>query len=292
VRLNVFIVGKKTMRFESVQALERPLLSEIVHPLMPSSWRAKIAFELKQSRYIIKTAQTIEEFRQVIQLRTSVFLAEFAGLENDTRVDIEPRDLESDFLIIQDAATRDVLASYRLICSEFSQNFYSLSEFDLGTFLETPGKKLELSRACVHADRRSSGIFVHLLWRGLAEYVERTACQYLFGCSSIQTLDLRDIVGIYEYLQHEGVLDNSFTIRPRPDYTILDMQGMLSSLRTEGEVTGEKLLPPLLMGYLKAGARVYGAPAFDQDFSCLDLFTVLNFADLSATHLRKYLQPS
>ena len=253
-------------------------------------FRAHVEFELKQSRYIIKTAQTQAEFEQVIALRTAVFLEEFAGKDPSHLRDIEDRDLTSDFIIIKDAVSQEVLGSYRMICSQFSQDFYSQSEFEIDDFLDRPGIKLELSRACVRADKRSSGIFVHLLWRGISEYVQRCGARYLFGCSSIQSLDLRQLLGIYRYLRGEGSWGTDFSVRPHPAYHVLDLEGILSVGKPDAMPVSERNIPPLLMGYLRAGARVYGGPAYDEDFGCLDLFTVLDFERLSEAHSRKYMQ--
>lgn len=256
-------------------------------------WRAHVPFELQQSRYTIKTAQTQDEFNQVIQLRTKVFLEEFAGQEQGQKIDWEERDRDADFLIIKDTASQEVLASYRLICSRFSNDFYSLSEFSLGDFLQRSGHKLELSRACVRADKRNSGIFVHLLWRGISEYVQRAEARYLFGCSSIQIFDLKQLLTIYRYLKQEGAWAEDLAVKPLPAYQLLDIESLLRSGKMkeprEASVLNERSLPPLLMAYLKAGAQVYGSPAFDEDFSCLDLFTVLDFDRLSEGHARKYM---
>lgn len=259
---------------------------------LPSTWRAKVPVYLEQSRYIIKTADSLEEFRQVIDLRSAVFIEEFAGKKGVPRLDLEARDHDADFMIIQDRDTREVLASYRLLCSEFTQDFYSCSEFMIDSFLETPGKKLELSRACVRPDKRSKGIFVHLLWRGLAAYSAAIQSRYLFGCSSVQSLDLRHLVQVYQYLYQNGCLDDRFPIQPVSGYSIIEREGLLAMILKTGTADGESLLPPILGAYLKAGARVYGAPAFDQDFQCLDLFTVLDFDRLSEAHGRKYLRSS
>ena len=258
---------------------------------LPSVWRAKVPISIDQSRYIIKTANSIEEFRQVIDLRSAVFIEEFAGKTGSRRVDLEARDHDADFMIIQDRDTLEVLASYRLLCSDFTDDFYSCSEFVIDDFLQLPGKKLELSRACVRPDKRSKGIFVHLLWRGLAAYSAAIGNRYLFGCSSVQSLDLRHIVQIYQYLHEAGCWDQELFIKPQLAYSILEASGLLASLPKTSSMLGENHLPPILAAYLKAGARVYGTPAFDQDFQCLDLFTVLDFAGLSAAHGRKYLHP-
>jgi len=278
------------MRFERNLALQLPFPSAIGTYL--NQWQAKIKFEINQSRYIIKTAQTAAEFEDTIKLRSDVFLREFAGKQGDDLLDIEDRDCDADFLIIKDALTGDIYASYRLICSDFSDSFYSHSEFTIDNFLSSPGKKLELSRACVRADKRSSGIFLHLLWRGLIEYIRLSGSRYLFGCSSIQYLKLPELVSVYQSLHRLDAISEEYGIAPLPAYSILDLKGLLTSSirnKNQGPEVPPLPLPPLLLGYVKAGARVYGAPAYDQDFGCLDLFTVLDFENLNALFVKRYL---
>ena len=45
-------------------------------------------------------------------------------------------------------------------------------------------------------------------------------------------------------------------------------------------------LPPLVHGYLRMGARVLGAPAWDPDFQTADLPIMLQIADLPARYRR------
>jgi putative hemolysin len=46
---------------------------------------------------------------------------------------------------------------------------------------------------------------------------------------------------------------------------------------------------PLLKGYLRCGARVLGAPAWDPDFNTADLPVMLRLADLPARYRRHFI---
>ena len=261
-------------------------------PELPQSWRAKLPLCIEQSGYVIKTANSLQEFEEVMALRREVFLQEFAQLAWDgDQHDFEEVDQHADFLIIKDQT--QIIATYRLICSKFSNHFYSETEFEIGPFLESPGIKLELSRACVRKSARAS-IALHLLWRGIAEYMMRTGARYLFGCSSVKSLDLETIIQVYRYLKSEHALDDKFDIKPRQNYHIIDTKGLIGSVSAADQTTGlnidRQAVPPLFLGYLKAGAKVYGAPALDLSFGCLDFFTVLDFNSLSSSYLRKYIK--
>ncbi|SMF05197.1 GNAT family N-acetyltransferase [Pseudobacteriovorax antillogorgiicola] len=275
------------MYYESNACSVPVSMAEQANKSLPQSWQAKLPFEIQQSSYTIKTANSKAEFDKVLELRREVFLSEFASHDISDQSDFEAFDLDADFLIIMQG--EEVIASYRLIYSDYSKNFYSASEFDIKPFLKNSSRTLELSRACVKKGKRA-GIALHLLWRGIAEYMTRSGAQFLFGCSSVQSLDLQEIVNIYRFLKQEGVLSDEFDICPHANYHLIKVEGMLTGKQSEPEVVDSSLIPPLLLGYIKAGAKIYGAPAVDLRFGCIDFFTVLDFERLSKSFLRKYIQ--
>ena len=48
-------------------------------------------------------------------------------------------------------------------------------------------------------------------------------------------------------------------------------------------------LPPLIKGYLRCGAKILGAPAWDPDFNTADLPMLMRIADLPARYRRHFL---
>ena len=48
-------------------------------------------------------------------------------------------------------------------------------------------------------------------------------------------------------------------------------------------------VPPLLKGYLRLGAWIGGAPAFDPDFNCADFFVLLSLDRIDPRYLRHFL---
>jgi putative hemolysin len=51
-------------------------------------------------------------------------------------------------------------------------------------------------------------------------------------------------------------------------------------------------VPPLLRGYLRLGAWICGAPAFDPDFNCSDFFVLLSLDRIDPRYLRHFLGDS
>ena len=61
--------------------------------------------------------------------------------------------------------------------------FYSAQEFDFNPFCKLGEEVIELGRACVHRDHRSTDV-LYLLWRGIAQYAARQGGRYLTDARS------------------------------------------------------------------------------------------------------------
>ena len=252
----------------------------------PNNWRAKVKIEIDTEKYFIGTADNDSQLQEVLILRDTVFRECFPKL-NHSLSSFDHLDHNADFLYVRHKATNKIIATYRLIHSKLSPEFYSSSEFDISEFLDTDGGKLELSRACVDSSQRN-GIVLHLLWRGIATYMTSTASRYLFGLTSIQTYDLKVILETYHYLDANGHIGRDLEVQALKPHNLINWYG-LSMHKTENtcpQLPDEA--PALLRSYLRAGAQVYGAPALDQDFACFDFFTILDFNKLSKAHSKRY----
>ena len=56
--------------------------------------------------------------------------------------------------------------------------------------------------------------------------------------------------------------------------------------------TAAPILPPLVKGYLRAGAYVCGEPAWDPDFNTADLPILLPLKNLNPIYARHFLKPA
>lgn len=253
----------------------------------PQNRRAKVPLKIETKRFTVGICDNDAEFWESIKLRDEVFRSSFPNLQVDL-TNIDSLDHYADFLYVRDHESDRIVASYRLIHSSLSPFFYSQDEFDLTELLNQEGSKLELSRACV-ADAFRNGVVLHLLWKGIASYMMETETQYLFGLTSIQTYDLNQIFDIYRYLHTKCHIGSDFEIHPTKEHNLLNWYSLNHC--TSGE-TVDRLpssAPALLSSYLRAGAKVYGAPAVDHTFGCFDFFTVLESKRISKSHSKKYL---
>ncbi len=249
----------------------------------------KIPVYFEKGSFIIKTIENRFELKEVLKLRYQVFHKEYRKKKFPFGIDVEALDSIADHLVIIDKESEKIVGTYRLICSEFSNIFYSQSEFAIQGFFELPGVKLELSRACIHKDFRK-GVVMNLLWRGLIKYMGEVKAKYLFGCSSIKTMDPMEVALVVYHFRSEGQLLNAVEAHPLP---IFEMARLGVSF-AEGAIAVSKpvedMIPPLLQSYLKAGAKLAPVPALDRDFKCVDFFTVLDIDSLTQIYERRYRQ--
>lgn len=243
------------------------------------------AFELKSDQFKIKIAVTEEDIQKAQKLRHDVFLEEGLGETLVSGLDEDEYDKLADHLMIIDEDTQIVVGTYRLISSLKSEKFYSQNEFHLDGFLNHEGTKLEMGRACTHSEYRN-GRTMDLLWQGLSEYIERTRTRYLFGCSSIASEDPKYVFSIAKSLYKKDQLKMDWNIEPVGKYALDDQGEVFGSAEPMDGFS--KQLPPLLRSYLHAGSHVYGYPAYDKDFRCFDLLTVLDLTQLTSKFRQRY----
>ncbi|MGE3263002.1 MAG: GNAT family N-acetyltransferase [Bacteriovoracia bacterium] len=243
-------------------------------------FRQKVNLLQSTERFLLKTAANPFELRQALQLRHEVFYRELQSKENADRLDVDELDLVCDHLLIIDKVSGLVVGTYRLISSNFSDRFYSEGEFSIDEILRLPGSKLELGRACIHQNYRN-GAIINLLWKGIAEYIQKTGAKYLFGCASVQTTDLLEASSLLSDLRERGLSSSEYGVRPTPEYR--------SELFEVGSREGTKMeLPPLIQSYILAGTKFYGEPALDRDFGCYDFFMMLKVDEMSKLFRRRY----
>lgn len=254
-----------------------------VYRIKLKSFKQKVNIRVEKGRYMIKTADNSRELLQVLRLRYEVF-----NLKNKKifKIDIDKFDKDADHLLIYDRETGKMVGTYRVLCSKFTDRFYSETEFDISTVKQLSGEKIELGRACIRPEYRN-GATLMLLWRAISEYVEKVRADYLFGCSSVFTTDPLEVAFVTDYLLRNY---SSETVYARAYRTVENLEKHVQFLRENNIDTSaaEKLVPPLLKMYLSAGSRVCSLPSLDEEFGCVDFFTILDTGNLTDTFRRKY----
>lgn len=256
-------------------------------------FKQKIYVHLERRRFLVKTVENYSEFKQALGLRYEVFNKELLLKNSLIHLDIDKYDMNCDHLIVIDKSVNKVIGGYRLISSLFSDNFYSENEFYIDSFKKLNDVKLELGRACVHKDYRNAAT-ITLLWMGLMEYFRKTGAKYFFGCSSVPTTNFLEVSLILKYFLDQNYLSETFDIKPKSAYEIKELDNYLPVLNRldVSNDYAERIVPPLLKSYIKAGSYVCGEPAYDKDFRCVDFFTVLDTELLNKNYGKKFGTPA
>jgi putative hemolysin len=243
----------------------------------------------ENSRFIIKTVENPFELEDVLRLRYEVFIEEMCNRRGFLGIDVDRYDLICDHLVVMDKGTEKVVGTYRLISSAFSHSFYSETEFNIDNIKKLRGNLLELGRACVNRDYRN-GTTMALLWKGVSEYVKNVEAKYLFGCSSIATTDEEEIALLHSYFKEFFYSPEHLRVYPKRKVMVRNLKPFfkMDLLSSADTARCEKLLPPLLKSYLKAGSVVCGEPALDAKFRCTDFLTLLDIDLLDKTFGKKY----
>ena len=232
-------------------------------------------------------AQHEDEVREAQRLRYQVFAGEM-GARLDTPLpghDIDLFDPYCEHLLVRDLASGAVIGTYRVLTPAQARRVgscYSDTEFDLLRLRPLRDRMVELGRSCVHAEHRHGGVIL-ALWGALAEFMVRNQLDTMIGCASIPMLHEGVVSGdiaasIWEQLRHTHLAPIEYQVRPRLPLPVEQLD------------TGLAVEPPaLIKGYLRLGAKVLGAPAWDPDFNTADLPMMMRIGDLPARYRKHFL---
>lgn len=238
--------------------------------------RPRFSVGLAQNKWDVQAAQ---------RLRYQVFAEEMGAKLSSAHVELDEDDYDAvcDHLIVRDEMSGQVVGTYRLLPPHRAQQLpqlYSEQEFDLSGLAPIRHHLIEIGRSCVHKDFRS-GAVITLLWSGLAEYLLNSGHEYLIGCASVSLADnAAQVIAVQQHLhQNPAQQASGWGICP---YQPL----VLSSFDTADQLP---TLPPLIKGYLRAGAKIVPEPAWDSDFNCADFFVIWSRQHISQRYGRHFL---
>ena len=231
----------------------------------------------------VSWARHLDEVRAAQRLRHQVFVGEM-GARVSTPLAGHDIDLFDDFcehLLVRDAATRQVIGTYRVLTPAAARRvggLYSETEFDLTRLRPLRARMVELGRSCVHPEWRSGGAIL-ALWGALAEFMHRNALDTMVGCASVSMRDGGHFAAsLWNQLRRTHLAPIEWRVEPRLPLPVAELQHDL-----------DVQAPPLIKGYLRCGAKVLGAPAWDPDFNTADLPMLLRIDDLPARYRKHFL---
>jgi putative hemolysin len=228
-----------------------------------------------------------DEVREAQRLRFDVFATEMgANLKTSlAKHDIDSFDNFCEHLIVRDSETKRVVGTYRALTPVQAKRIgrtYSDAEFDLTNLQELRPHMVELGRSCVHIDYRQGGVIM-ALWGALAEFMERNQLHTMIGCASIPMLNNGMVSGdaaasIWRQVKEKNLASLEHQVTPRLPLPVDDLDDTLD------------IAPPaLIKGYLRLGAKVLGAPAWDPDFNTADLPMMMQISDMPDRYRKHFL---
>ncbi len=259
-----------------------------LHPSsMPQVATTQMATHVAAGGIQVQWARELCEVREAQRLRYEVFAGEMGACLN-TPLEGHDIDLFDDYcehLLVRDVTTRKVVGTYRVLTPAQAKRVgstYSDTEFDLVRLRGVRSKMVELGRSCVRPGYRHGGIIM-ALWGALAEFMVRNQLDTMIGCASIPMLhngvgsgDLA--ASIWHQLPQTQMAPIECRVFPRLP---LPVDALDQSLTVEP--------PALIKGYLRLGAKILGAPAWDPDFNTADLPMMMRIADLPPRYRKHFL---
>jgi len=291
-----FEAKPKKIKKSKTEAIKKLFSKKIAKKLFGKKFATKARAELraiepvvekaiakpKRPAFQITWASSASEIKEAQRLRYKVFAEEMGAKlpSNPENLDIDEFDAYCDHLLIRDQESLRVVGTYRVLPPHKALEIgrlYSDSEFDLSRLDHLRPKLVELGRSCVHEDFRS-GAVIMALWSGLAQYMQKHDYEIMLGCASIPMGDGGHFAAsLYNSLSNDQmapVENHAFPRLPLP------LERLNGGLAVEP--------PPLIKGYLKLGAKICSAPAWDPDFNTADVLTMLRLSDINPRYAKHF----
>ena len=249
----------------------------------------------------VRLAETEAEVEAAQQLRYRVFYEEMSAIPTP-KMRAEGRDFDRfddycDHLLVVDRETLDdegqpsVVGTYRLMRSDDAARaggFYTAGEYDIAPMLAALPREtraLELGRSCILKAYRIKPATMQLLWRGVMRYVARFSVDLMFGCASLHGTDPDALALPLSYLHRFHPMPPSIRVRARPELYV-DMNRMPKQAIDVKEAL--RALPPMVKGYVRAGALIGDGAVIDRQFGTTDVLIYLPLASMDPRYRSRF----
>lgn len=257
----------------------------------------------------VRLARNPFEIRAAQHLRYQVFYEEMAAVP-DAMTLVTKRDQDSfdricDHLLVLDHGETNgakqkrpfikkpkVVGTYRLLRQEMAEEFsgfYTQDEFDIAPLIESHGPEtrfVELGRSCVLREYRTRPT-IEMLWRGIWAYVVSHGLDVMIGCASLQGTNpvrLADQLSfLYHYSKPPSEWQASAHREHKVEMNIVPMENI-----NRKEVL--RSLPPLIKGYLRAGAYVGDGAVIDYQFATTDVLMIMPVSAIKQRYIKHFGQ--
>lgn len=243
---------------------------------------------LERGDYRLHFASTAGELDEILRLRYDVYNLELGeGLpeSESTRRDADAFDAQCHHLLVRHKESGECVGTYRLQTAAMAAagfGFYSDQEFRIADLpVRVREEAVEVGRACIGRAHRN-GQVLHLLWKGLANYLLWNNKRHLFGACSLASQDPVEGLLLYRELSANGNLHPEIRVETRAGWECRAVEALpLTAPVPE--------IPRLLQGYLNLGGAVCAEPALDRAFKTIDYLVLLDVEAMPAGLFRRFV---
>ncbi|MGD9502520.1 MAG: GNAT family N-acetyltransferase [Methyloceanibacter sp.] len=237
----------------------------------------------------VRLARKNSEIRRAQRLRYKVFYEEMSATPNAlailSRRDEDAYDAFFDHLLVVDRPEEGkgswrrskVVGTYRVLRQDVADRhdgFYTQGEYDLAPLIAAKSPEysfMELGRSCVlkpYRNRRT----IELLWQGIWSYVHEHGVDVMVGCASFAGTDPAAHAEALSFLHHTALAPEEWRVRAH-EHLRVDMNMMPEAAISRRAAL--KALPPLIKGYLRAGAFIGDGAVIDRQFGTTDVLIIM-----------------
>lgn len=246
----------------------------------------------------VRLARNEEEIAAAQEVRYRVFHEELGALalaaDARDRRDADRFDEVCDHLLVIDTSLsgpehQRIVGTYRLMRQESAATtggFYSSDEFELETLVARhPALRfLELGRSCVLPGYRSRRT-IEVLWQGIWAYVNHYGIGAMVGCASfhgtVPAAHAQALSFLAQNCRAEGEWQVSAVASRFHEMDLMPAEAINAR-------TAFAVMPPLIKGYLRLGARIGDGCVVDHAFGTTDVFIIMPVAAISSRYVSYY----
>jgi putative hemolysin len=243
-----------------------------------------------EPRYSLLLSTDPAQVEAAQRLRYDVFSSEpgFALTGQGDGLDVDRFDEHCDHLLVREDNSGELVGCYRMLSPTGAieaGGLYTATEFDIQALDSLRPSLVEMGRAVVHNDHRN-GAVVLLMWAGILAYLDHCDYDYVTGCVSVPVAGDggppgSQIRGVRDFVSRRHAAPADYQVHPhRP--VVIDGRSL-----DEIEPPSRPVIPPLMRGYLRLGARICGEPAHDADFGVGDFPALLDKRQADTRYLRR-----
>jgi len=248
----------------------------------------------------VRLAETESEVEAAQRLRYRVFYEEMTAIPSAPmraqRMDFDQFDAFCDHLLVIDRELIDedgqpaVVGTSRLmrdVDATRAGGFYTSGEYDIAQILSEfgNGNLVEIGRSCILRDYRTKPSTMQLLWRGVMVYDLRFSIDLMFGCASLAGTDPNPLALPLSYLHHYYPMPEGVRVRARSELYVEMNRMPKVAIDPKAALHA---LPPIIKGYLRAGASIGNGAVIDRQFDTTDVFIYFPLSNMDARYRSRF----